>query len=65
MDRLARRIDATGRRVVDSVLAAAGLLCATMLYTNDHLWMALGALVVSGGLVARILVGLYFPWQGR
>jgi ubiquinone biosynthesis protein len=65
MDRLARRIDATGRRVVDSVLAAAGLLCATMLFTADHLWMALIALVVAGGLVARILVGFYSPWQGR
>lgn len=65
MDRLARRIDATGRRVVDSVLAAAGLLCATMLFTTDHLWMALIALVVAGGLVARILVGYYSPWQGR
>jgi hypothetical protein len=65
VETLARRIDATGRRVVDSVLAAAGLLCATMLFTADHLWMALIALMVAGGLVARILVGFYSPWQGR
>ena len=27
--------------------------------------MALIALAVAGGLVARILVGFYSPWQGR
>ena len=65
LDRLARRIDGAGRRVVDSVLAAAGMICATMLYATDHPWLALVALLVAGGLVARILVGFYSPWQGR
>ncbi|MDE0960556.1 MAG: AarF/UbiB family protein, partial [Planctomycetota bacterium] len=65
LDRLARRIDGAGRRVVDSVLAAAGMICATMLYATDHPWLAFVALLVAGGLVVRILVGFYSPWQGR
>jgi hypothetical protein len=65
LDRLIRRIDGSSHRVVESVVAAATLICATMLFVTDHFWLAMLALSGASALIVRLLVGYLSPWAGR
>lgn len=65
LDRLIRRVDGSNRRVVESVIAGAALICATLLYVTDHYWLAILALCGASALIVRLLVGFLSPWAGR
>ena len=63
MDRLTRRIDHASRRVAESLVSAALLICAAILYSADHAWLALVMACLSLGLTLRWVLSYLSPWN--